>query len=175
MKLFNQSKSSLSRIAGGVALALLATASWVIAADPPASGDRTWELKLSGEPSGSFTESSLAGDDGKVITKERMTMVINRLGNKVSITNETETVENRDGEMQSLVATTSSSEAATHLRVTRADHALQIETEAGGKSYQKKVPVTGLIVGPKGIEKLSRENLKKEGAVISFRMFSPEF
>jgi len=158
-----------------VALVFLATVAWSVAAGAPAPVDRTWELKLSGEPSGSFTESSLAGEDGKVTTKEKMAMVINRLGNKVSITNEIETVENRDGEMQSLVATTSSSEAATHLRVTRADHTLQIETEAGGKSYEKKVQFTGLIVGPKGIEKLSRENLKKKGAVISFRMFSPEF
>jgi hypothetical protein len=175
MKFFNQSKSSFSQMARGLALAFLAIAPWAIAANPPAAVDRTWELKLSGEPSGSFTESSLAGDEGKVTTKEKMAMVINRLGNKVSITNEIETVENRDGEMQSLVAITSSSEAATHLRVTRAEHALQIETQAGGKSYQKKVPFTGSIVGPRGIEKLSREKLKKEGAVISFRMFSPEF
>jgi predicted nucleic acid-binding protein len=104
----------------------------------------------------------VTGDEGKVTTKETMVMVINRLGSKVSITNETETVENRDGEMQSLLATTSSSQAATHLRVTRADHNLQIETEAGGKSYEKIVPITGLIVGPKGIERLSRENLKRK-------------
>ncbi len=47
-------------------------------------------------------------------------------------------------------------------------------TEAGGKSYEKQIPFTGSIVGPKGIERLSRENLKKEGATISYRMFSPE-
>ena len=102
-------------------------------------------------------------------------MEINRLGSRVSITNETETVENRAGEMQSVIATISSSQAATRLRVTRDDGALQIETEAGGKTYEKKVPFTGTLVGPKGIEKLSRENLRKEGAKVSYRMFSPEF
>ena len=155
-------------------MALLAMIALAVAADPPAPGERHWDLILADQPSGSFTESSLAGTDGNVTTKERMAMEINRLGSKVSITNETETVENRAGEMQSVVATISSSQAATRLRVTRRDEALQIVTEAGGKSYEKKVPFTGTIVGPKGIERLSRENLKKEGATISYRMFSPE-
>lgn len=149
-------------------------AGWAVAAEMPPAVDRTWELKLADQPSGSFTESTLAETDGNVTTKERMVMEINRLGSKVSITNETETVENRGGEMQSVVATVSSSQAATRLRVTRSDGALQIVTEAGEKSYEKKVPFTGAIVGPKGIERLSRENLKKEGATISYRMFSPE-
>ena len=101
-------------------------------------------------------------------------MEINRLGSKVSITNETETVENRAGEMQSLVTTMSSSQASTRLHVTRSGEALQIVTEAGGKSYEKTIPFTGSLLGPKGVEQLSREKLKKEGAVTSYRMFSPE-
>lgn len=155
-------------------LAFLAILAAAVAGDPPAPGERHWDLKLADQPSGSFTESSLVGADGNVTTKERMAMEINRLGSKVSITNETETVENRAGEMQSLVATMSSSQASTVLRVTRSGEALQIVTEAGGKSYEKKIPFTGSIVGPKGIERLSREKLKKEGAAISYRMFSPE-
>src|SRR5688500_12823443 len=152
-------------------LAILAAA---IAADLPAPAERHWDLKLADQPSGSFTESSLASADGQVTTKERMAMEINRLGRKVSITNETETVENRAGEMPSLVATMSSSQASTRLRVTRTGEGLQIVTEAGEKSYEKTIPFTGSIVGPKGIEQLSREKLKKEGAVVSYRMFSPE-
>jgi hypothetical protein len=175
MKQLPQYISSFRRTAACLAFALIAMAGLAIAAETPPSVDRTWQLKLSGQPSGSFNESTVTGADGNVTTKERMAMEINRLGSKVSITNETETVENRDGEMQSLLATMSSSEAATRFRVTRADHALQVETEAGGKSYQKKIPLTGVVVGPTGIEKLSRENLKKEGATISFRIFSPKF
>lgn len=174
MKMLPQHNNPVRPVAGRLALALLAMAVLAVAAEAP-SVDRTWDLKLADQPSGSFTESSLVGANGNVTTKERMAMEINRLGSKVSITNETETVENRAGEMQSVIATLSSSQAATRLRVTRSDGALQIETEAGGKTYEKKVPVTGTIVGPKGIEKLSRENLKKEGAMISYRMFSPEF
>jgi hypothetical protein len=145
-----------------------------IAAESPASSDRTWDMKLADQPSGSFMESTRVDTEGNVTTKERMAMDINRLGNRVSISNETETLENRGGEMQSLVATMSSSQAATRLRVTRSEEALQIVTEAGGKSYEKKIPFTGTIVGPKGLEKLGRENLKKEGATITYRMFSPE-
>ena len=174
MKILRQCHAPFRRIGACFSVALLALTGAAIAVETPALSDRTWDLKLADQPSGSFTESSLAGTDGKVTTKERMVMEINRLGSKVSITNETETIENRAGEMQSLVATISSSQAATRLRVTRSDEALQIVTEAGEKSYEKKVPFTGTIVGPKGIERLSRENLKKEGATISYRMFSPE-
>ena len=173
MKILAQRNLSF-RIAGSVALALLTIAASAVAADSPAPVERAWDLKLADQPSGSFSESTLEGNDGHVTTKERMAMEINRLGSRVSITNETETVENGAGEMQSLIATMSSSQAATRLRVTRSGTALQIETEAGGKSYEKKVPFTGSIVGPKGVEKLSRENLKKEGATISYRMFSSE-
>ena len=169
MKLLSQTGSSFHRIA------FLFTTAWAFAASTPEPIERSWELKLSGERSGSFTESSVVGSGGNVTTREKMVMEINRLGNKVSITNEVETVENRDGEMQSLVATMSSSQAATRLRVTRSNNVLDIETEAGGKSYEKKTPFTGAIAGPRGIEKLSRGTLKKEGDMISYRMFSPEF
>jgi hypothetical protein len=174
MKSLTKITSSFRGAAGRLALAFFAMIAIAVAADPPASGERQWDLKLAGQPSGSFTESSFAGADGNMTTKERMVMEINRLGSKVTIANDTETVENGAGEMQSLLATISSSQAATRLRVTRGDGTLQIVTEAGEKSYEKKIPVTGTIVGPKGIEKLSRENLKKEGATISYRMFSPE-
>lgn len=174
MKSLPQDTSSFRGAPGRFALAFFAMIAMALAADPPASEERHWDLKLADQPSGSFTESSLAGADGNVMTKERMVMEINRLGSKVTIATDTETAENGAGEMQSLLATTSSSQAATRLRVTHTDGALQIVTEAGEKSYEKKIPVTGTIVGPKGIEKLSRENLKKEGAIISYRMFSPE-
>jgi Transglutaminase-like superfamily len=169
MKLLSQTGSSFQRIA------LLLTTALAVVANASQPVERTWELKLSGERSGSFTESSVASSDGNVTTREKMAMEINRLGNRVSITNEMETVENRAGEMQSLLATMSSSQAATRLRVTRGDNVLRIETEAGGKSYEKKIPFTDVIVGPRGIEKLSRDALKKEGDVISYCMFSPEF
>ncbi|MCA1658944.1 MAG: transglutaminase-like domain-containing protein [Verrucomicrobiaceae bacterium] len=174
MKILPERHARFLKLAGFFTLTVLALVRAAIAAEKPASPDRTWDLKLADQPSGSFTESTQSGTDGNVTTKERMAMEINRLGNKVSITNETETVENRAGEMQSVVATISSSQAATRLRVTRDETGLQIETEAGGKSYDKKIPITGSIIGPKGVEKLSRENLKKEGALISYRMFSPE-
>ena len=174
MKLLLPQRSHFRGIAARCVFVLLSGIAAAVAADPAAPAERLWDLKLADQPSGSFTESSQAGADGQMTTKERMAMEINRLGSKVSITNETETVENRAGEMQSLVATMSSSQASTRLRVTRSDNALQLVTEAGGKSYEKTIPVTGPIVGPKGLEQLSREKLKTEGAVISYRMFSPE-
>ena len=174
MKLLPHQSSSFRGIAARCLLALFSTFATAVAADPATPAARHWDLKLADQPSGSFTESSVSGADGQVTTKERMAMEINRLGSKVSITNETETVENRAGEMQSLTSTMSSSQASTRLQVTRSADALQIVTEAGGKSYEKKIPVSGSILGPKGVEQLSREKLKKEGAVISYRMFSPE-
>ena len=164
----------LPRAVRHFAFALLALSAGAVAAEPAVSGERHWDLKLADQPSGSFIESSLPGADGNVITREKMIMEINRLGSKVSISNETETVENSAGEMQSVVSVMSSSQAATRLRVTRSNEALRLETEAGGKSYEKQIPFTGTILGPKGIERLSREKLKTTGATISYRMFSPE-
>ena len=174
MKLPTQPTPAFLNKACYFALAVLAIANPLCATEAPAPAERTWELRLSDQPSGSFTESTLPGADGQVTTNERMAMEMNRLGSKVSITNETETVENAAGEMQSLIATMSSSQAATRLRVTRSGDGLQIVTDAGGKSYEKKIPFTGTLLGPKGVERLSREKLKKEGATVSYRLFSAE-
>jgi hypothetical protein len=76
------------------ALVLLAIPMSAIATEAPQAVERTWQLKLSGQPSGSFNESTFNASGCRVTTKERMAMEINRLGSKVSITNETETVEN---------------------------------------------------------------------------------
>ena len=136
--------------------------------------ERVWQLTIAGQPSGSFTESTLTTADGKVRTKETMALELNRLGSKVSMKTESETVEGTDGTVESLTGSVSSSQAATRVRATRVEGAFQVETEAGGKSYQKKIPLTGPVLGPKGIEKVSRENLKTPGATVSFQMFSPE-
>lgn len=168
------SRSSFRNVFGRLALAFVAIASGALAEDAPVPVERRWELKLNGQPSGSFTESSSAGNDGSVITRERMVMEINRLENRVTIESDTETAENSEGVMQSVRATLSSSQAPTRIRATRADGVFQIETEAGGKSYTKTIPATRAILGPKGIEKLSRQELTKEGGATSYRMFSPE-
>ena len=51
---------------------------------------------------------------------------------------------------------------------------LQLQTEAGGKSYEKKIALTGPVLGPKAIEKLCRERLEAAGATVSFQIFSPD-
>lgn len=140
----------------------------------PASIERAWQLNVAGQPSGSFTESTVTTADGKAKTKETMSLEINRLGRKVSMKTESESVESNGGALESLTGSITSSQAATHVRATRVNATLEVETEAGGKSYQKKIPLTGLVLGPKGVEKLSRENLKSEGATASFQMFSAE-
>ena len=136
--------------------------------------ERLWQLKVAGQPSGSFTEMTAATADGKVRTKETMVLELNRLGSKVAMKTESETVEASDGTVESLTGSVSSSQAATNVRATRVEGAFEVETEAGGKSYQKKIPLTGPVLGPKGVEKLSRDRLQAEGATVSFQMFSVE-
>src|SRR5687767_15991407 len=119
MKLLPHQSPSFREITARCLLAIFSTFAAAVAADPATPAARHWDLKLADQPSGSFTESSLASADGQVTTKERMAMEINRLGSKVSITNATETVENRPGQMQSLVSTMSSSQASTRPRATR--------------------------------------------------------
>ena len=64
--------------------------------------ERLWHLKVAGQPSGSFTETTAATADGKVRTKETMALELNRLGSKVSMKTESETVETNDGTVESL-------------------------------------------------------------------------
>src|SRR6187431_2295376 len=93
--------------------------------------ERLWQLKIAGQPSGSFTESTVTTADGKVRTKETMALELNRLGSKVLMKTESETVEGTDGTVESLTGSVSSSQAATRVRATRVEGAFQVEIEAG--------------------------------------------
>lgn len=135
---------------------------------------RVWQLHIAGQPSGSFTEESVRTPDGKVKTKETMALEMNRLGSKVTIRTESETLEGSDGTVEAVNGSVSSSQAATVTRAVRAENGFEVETEAGGKSYRKTVPVSGTVLGPKGVEQLSREKLGAAGATVSFQVFSIE-
>ena len=142
------------------------------AQSPPAT--RTWQIKIAGEPSGTFTETTTAAREGNVATAEAMHLEMNRLGSKVEMKNESQSFENAQGELQSLKSSTSSSQTSTQTSVQVLGDHLALTTTAGDKTYRKSIPLTGSILGPKGVERLSRENLRKEGDTISFQMFSPE-
>ncbi len=169
------SQSNLPRRGLGRLMALAIAAVAVpngIAETSPA--ERFWQVNVAGQASGSFTETTVSSADGKVRTKETMALELNRLGSKISMKTESETLEATEGMVESLTGSVSSSQAVTNVRASRVEGAFEVETEAGGKSYQKKIPLSGTVLGPKGVEKLSRENLKTEGATVSFQMFSVE-
>ena len=94
--------------------------------------ERSWQLKLADQSSGSFTETTTRHPDGKVVTREVMAMELNRLGSKVEMRVEGESTEDANGKLEVLQSSVTSSKTATQVRATREGDAFQIETTAGG-------------------------------------------
>ena len=157
-------------------IGLLAGAAAGGAAEAGAAGaDRWWEIRLSGQPTGYFHQSTAARPEGGGRTTQEMLFVVNRLGSKVEIKTHAETVEDAAGLMQSVHSESSSSRQSVVLDVTRGAAGLMLHSKAGAESYDRVLPVSETLYGPLGIERLSRERLTAAGASVSYATFAADF
>lgn len=172
-----KTRTSFVRLSLVLALALAPLSLPPLRAESPAAlaaASRHWTLSLAGQTVGSFVETSGARDGGGSRTREVMRLTINRLGSKVSIETDATSDESPAGELVALEVSAALGSEPVKTRVLRDGQNLRLTTEAGGKSYDKSIPVSERLLGPAGVRRLSREKLQAVGDAISFHQFSPE-
>jgi hypothetical protein len=132
------------------------------------------QVKIAGQPSGYYHEKIEADKDGKLSTIVEMVIVINRVGSKVEIRTSSVSKESTDTHFIGIQNESSSSNQSTRLEVTASDGSLMIRTTTGGKSYDRKVPYTGALIGPEAARRMTLAGLKSAGDIISYQTFSAE-
>ena len=137
--------------------------------------DKWFVVTLGGTPVGYVRESSLPdGPAGALVSESEMKMVINRLGNKVEIASVSRTEETPEGRLLSVSYEMRASVLSTKSTALVGSGQIEIRSEAGGKSYKRTIPFTGILLGPEGVRRLSLEKIKGPGDRIEFQTFAAE-
>jgi hypothetical protein len=140
---------------------------------PPA--DKWFVVTLGGTPVGYVRESSPpSGPSGALVSESEMKMVLNRLGNKVEIASVSRTEESAEGRLLSVAYEMRASVLSTKSKAVIGNGRIEIRSEAGGKSYTRSIPFTGVLLGPEGVRRLSLEKIKGPGDRIDFQTFAAE-
>ena len=132
------------------------------------------DLKLAGQPAGYYHEKTERDEGGRILTFVETIVVINRLNSRVEIRTKSEYTESKDAQLLAIKSETSSSKQSTLMEVTVGDGLLLVRTTSGGKSYDRKVPYTGTLLGPEAVRRVVLAGLKLPGDTISLQIFVPE-
>ncbi len=146
-------------------------------ADGVPPSEKWFVVTLGGTPVGYVRESSgpaAGGPSGVFVTESEMKMVLNRLGNKVEIGLLSRAEEDSEGRLLSVAYEMRASTMSTKSRALIGNGRIEIQSEAGGKSYSRTIPYAGVLLGPEGVRRLSVEKIKGPGDHIQFQTFADE-
>lgn len=143
----------------------------------PASApkDESWSvIKIAGIPVGYESETRTTANDGGILTVSESRIVLNRLGNKVELVTSSRAEEDAAGLLRRVETELRASTMATRSVTIVKPGLLEIESEAGGNKYSRTAPVTGDLLGPEGIRRLSFGKLRVPGDRIAYQTLSAE-
>lgn len=138
--------------------------------------DRWYLISIGGAKVGSYHQLTRAdGDDPALVrTTEEMTIVLNRLGTKVTMSSTSDSRESEKGDLKSLVSELTFSSQTVRTEAAIVGGEVVVTTSSGGSPFVKRLPFSGVLLGPEGIRALSRNGLAKENDRISFQSYSTE-
>jgi transglutaminase-like putative cysteine protease len=157
-------------------LALLFVLPLSAAGREQAPRDRWFIISLGGAKVGYYHQLTRAdGEDAALVrTTDEMTIVLNRLGSKVTMSSTSDSWESSAGGLKRLVSelTFSSQTVRTEVEIARGE--VVVTTSSGGSPFVKRLPFSGVLLGPEGIRALSRNGLAKDNDTIRFQTYSTE-
>lgn len=137
--------------------------------------EKWFVYRMGGSPVGYISETTFLLKEGKVGTRARSLLVINRLGNKVKISQAATMSESAAGRLSVVESEISMSEQKTELSATVKGKTIELRTRAGGKDYQRTIACPEDIAGPEGIRLLTVRKLRHPGDTAVYHTFMPEF
>ena len=122
-----------------------------------ARGDQHYDsiVQLNGTAAGAYAEDTLE-QGGRLVDTVKETMVLNRLGSRVSIEGTDTYYQDAQGRLLGgrFEASSSKDGAGTDLVVK--GQTLELTSHSGGKTYVHAVPFQGVAIGPEGIRRIMR-------------------
>lgn len=147
----HRNRSRLLALAGVGALGL------GLAAQAQARGAQHFDsvVQMSGTAAGAYSEDTRERGGGLVDTV-RQTLVLNRLGSKVTIDGTDSYFEDAQGRLLGGHFESSSSKDNQGTDLVVKGQTLELTSHTGGKAYVRSVPFQGSAIGPEGIRRLMR-------------------
>jgi Transglutaminase-like superfamily len=139
----------------------------------PAQGIRA-VYRIADQPTGNYREATKPDPEGGTATSVESDLIFNRLGSQLEMKSTAQYNETSEGRLMGVVSDMSSSQQTTHMTVRVNDGSLQISTTAGGKTYERSAPFTGLLMGPRAARQMVASRLQKVGDDLSYQTFSPD-
>lgn len=159
------------------ALAIGAILAPLAGAGEQGARDRWHIISLGGAKVGYYHQLTRPdGDDPSLVrTTDEMMIVLNRLGSKVTMSTTSDSRESAKGELRNLVSElTFSSQTVRTEAVISGGEVVVTTSSGGGSPFVKKLPFSGVLLGPEGIRALSRDRLAKDKDSIAFQTYSTE-
>jgi hypothetical protein len=129
---------------------------------------------IGGQITGSYDERSDTTATGETRTVINSDLIFNRMGSKLEMKSSSRYDETREAQLSSAAGDVSSSEQITHIEASAISSSLQIKTTTGGKSYERTVALSGVLLGPEGARRLVLSRCHAPGDTITYNAFFPE-
>ena len=139
-------------MAAGAAALMLAPA-WKAGAEPARHYDAI--VQLNGVPAGAYLEDTRE-DGGRLVDEVKQSLVLNRLGSRVSIDSDDAYYEDAQGRLLGGRFQESSAKDAIVIDLAVKGQTLELTSHTGGKDYVRDVPFQGEAIGPEGARRLMR-------------------
>jgi transglutaminase-like putative cysteine protease len=138
--------------------------------------DRWFIISLGGAKVGYYHQlTRAAGDDPALVrTTDEMTIILNRLGSRVTMSSTSDSRESAEGGLKRLVSELTFSSQTVRTEAVIVGGEVVVTTSSGGSPFVKKLPFSGVLLGPEGIRVLSRNGLAKDNDTIRFQAYSTE-
>jgi hypothetical protein len=142
----------------------------------PWTQNRWYIISLGGAKVGYYHQLTRAdGDDPALVrTTDEMTIVLNRLGSKVTMSSTSDSWESAARGLKRLVSELTFSSQTVRTEAAIAGSEVVVTTSSGGSPFVKSLSFSGVLLGPEGVRALSRAGLAKENDTISFQSYSTE-
>ena len=126
-------------------------------------------VQMNGTAAGAYSEDTRE-QGGRLVDTVRQTLVLNRLGSKVSIDGTDTYFEDAHGRLLGGHFESSSSKDNHGMDLVVKGQTLELTSHTGGKAYVRNVPFQGLAIGPEGIRTLMRQ-VRSGPASASYQTF----
>ncbi len=108
------------------------------------------------------------------LTQSSLKMVIRRLGVNVELASFSEWEETVEGNLRRVSLSLKLSNQETTTRAEVSPEEITVFSSAGGQEFAQKIPYSGRLLGPEGINRLTNSSLRLPGEKVSFSTFMPE-
>jgi len=126
-------------------------------------------MQLNGVSAGAYSEDTRESD-GRLVDTVRQTMVLNRLGSRVSIDGTDTFYEDAEGRLLGGHFESSSAKDALVTDLQVKGQVLELSNRAGDKAYRHSVAFEGPVIGPEGVRRIMRR-IRRGASDASYQTF----